>query len=106
MNYELRIAKLLKIFIIYFMCTGCAVFMAFSLFMTPKIDPDNLKTNEELTKERQVYINKCQTCHSLINPKYKNKYEWTQKLQKYRDENIINDSETYSIIKYLEWAGK
>jgi hypothetical protein len=53
-----------------------------------------------------MYINKCQSCHPLINPKFKTADEWEQKVRSYRDDNILNDRETEAIIKYLKWAGK
>ena len=98
--------SILKLSLLAFICTSCASFTAFSLLFVPNIDSDSLKTNPNLIKEKEVYIDKCQRCHSLINPKYKTRDEWREKVQSYRDDNIINDQEQEAITKYLDWAAK
>lgn len=56
---------------------------------------------DDLQKGRQLYINKCSSCHSLILPEKHTASEWKIWVEKMRPKAKTNEPEEKLIIKYL-----
>jgi hypothetical protein len=56
---------------------------------------------KELLEGRDIYINKCGACHSLIIPERYNENEWNKWVDKMGPKARISDEEKHLVLKYL-----
>ena len=65
----------------------------------------DLSTSEisykELVSGREIYINKCGGCHSLIIPERYNAKEWNTWVDKMGPKAKLTDKEKHLVMKYL-----
>lgn len=98
--YSLMYSKT-KIFLALFALTlvGCAS----SLYLPTQSDAVAHNTSlEKLKQGRELYLNRCASCHNLYLPQAYTAGEWKPILEKMQKPAKIDDSEKELISQYLE----
>jgi len=89
--------------IIILVFSGCVV----SLYMPTENDAKVFNTTlDTLKRGRELYINKCGSCHNLYLPSKYTKQEWQQIMDKMQKPAKIDNSQKELIKKYLETNAK
>lgn len=61
---------------------------------------------DKLKKGRQLYVNKCSSCHTLFLPEKFNRAQWTEAVNHMQQKAQITDEEKELIIDYLSKGKK
>lgn len=92
---KVLIFKLLIGLIIIVAACGTALYM-------PARNPGTSETSYiELLNGREIYINKCGGCHSLIIPERYNANDWNIWVDKMGPKARMSDEEKHLVLKYL-----
>jgi len=99
----MQIKKILSMLLIISLFAGCA-----SLIYVPteKIARKNHIPLERLKYGRKLFVKKCSTCHSLVNPSKFNEMEWRDMLKVMSKRAKLNKKEHGLILDYLRAGSK
>lgn len=96
-----------KKFITYGVMMVCLIGCTASLYMPTANDAEVFKTKLETLKSgREMYINKCGSCHNLYLPEKYTNQEWIQILNRMQKPAKIDDSQKELIMKYIETTAR
>ncbi|MFZ4399554.1 MAG: hypothetical protein ACOYO1_05945 [Bacteroidales bacterium] len=93
----------MALIIIFLGLSGCIA----SLYLPTEEDAKIYNIPLTTLKEgRELYINKCSSCHNLYLPSNYTKHEWSLNLNKMQKRAKIDSTQKENITKYLEINAK
>ena len=93
----------LIIFAVILLISGCVS----SLYIPKQEDAISSNTSLEILKTgRELYVNKCGSCHNLYLPSLYDFQRWNSVVDKMQKRSKIDDNQKELIIKYLNVCSK